>query len=137
MNPEVAAKLVSALDAELARRRKRRHAALLAQWLEKPDYEALYGACCSLQDQYEVNGSFPPDVLSEPTDPDEALRREEFLAAHDGREGLIDEIAELARILKGRDQGLKNVKKGIRPGKEHRQAAVAGFGGAEAGSGGT
>jgi hypothetical protein len=120
MDAATAQKLIDALDVELERRRKKRHAALLAQWLEEPDYRVLYGACCSLQDQYEVNGSFPPDVLSEPVDADEAIWREEFLAAHGGREGLIEEIGETALVLMGRDQGLENAKNRIRPSYANR-----------------
>jgi hypothetical protein len=121
MDAATAQKIVSALDAELGRRRQRRNALHLAQWLEEEehDYGALEVACRSVLARLE-RGDVLPDVLSEPVDPDEAIRREEFLAAHGGIEGLIDEIAESARILKGRDQGLENAKNGIRPSYANR-----------------
>jgi hypothetical protein len=121
MDAATAQKIVSALDAEVARRRQRRNAVHLAQWLEEEehDYGALEFACGSVQDQLAC-GAVSSCVSCEPVDPDEAIRREEFLAAHGGVEGLIDEIAEVARILKGRDQGLENAKNRVRPSDANR-----------------
>jgi hypothetical protein len=121
MDAATAEKIVSALDAELARRRQKRNALHVAQWFEEEehDYGALEVACRSVQARLE-RGEVSPYVSSESVDPDEALPREEFLAVHGGVAGLIDEIADVARILKGRDQGLENAKNGIRPSYANR-----------------
>jgi hypothetical protein len=124
MDAATAEKIVSALDAELARRRQKRNALHLAQWLEEEehDYGALEAACLFVRARLE-RGDVSPDVLSEPVDPDEAIRREEFLAAHGGREGLIEEIGELARVLSRRAQALEDAKNGIRPSYSNRVRA--------------
>jgi hypothetical protein len=70
MNPEVAAKIVAAVDVEIARRRRRKLDDLIASWAED-DSDSLYAFCRQLEAiQW-------PDI-PDPTDPEEAYRREAF-----------------------------------------------------------
>jgi hypothetical protein len=79
MKPQTAQKIVDALDAELARRRKKRLSALLAQWRAESDDDSVH-VVCRLAEWQPENPS-PP--LPEPVDLVARREREEAEAELD------------------------------------------------------
>jgi hypothetical protein len=67
MDPAAAQKIVSAFDAELERRRRRKYDTLVTKWREDSDNDAIYVFCRSLEWQ-KANGLLPNGFFAEPSD---------------------------------------------------------------------
>jgi hypothetical protein len=111
MDPAAAQKIVEALDRELFKRRRKKYEALLAQWNQEGDGDRVYVFCRDIEHQL-ANGPWPDEFFSEPTDPEERWRLDEFFDEMGGIEGVTAEIADVAGRLLGREKALEAQRNG-------------------------
>jgi hypothetical protein len=100
MDAATAQKIVGSLDEELARRRKKRSAEIMAQWWEESDGDPVYFVCKMAE--WERANPSPP--LPELTYPGEVRQRKEAL----------EQVREIVRITNLMMRSRRHCRWGLR-----------------------